>query len=179
MTTITTNNSSSVMNISELMNYVLNDSSESMQWNDPAESMFHELDEEVIQKNIYEDLTNCLEQNSTEKVCRKPILHTLTTKVKKAKIQIPSESKQEMVDSINRLMQNTKKPLEEIQLHYARALKVDLQKIKKIYSCYQRSNVQKRSKVKTIHPFDSKWLVPPESKQEMVHDVNKKPLEER
>lgn len=46
MTTITTNNSSSVMNISELMNYTLNDL---------IEPMFCELDKEN-QENTYEDI---------------------------------------------------------------------------------------------------------------------------
>jgi hypothetical protein len=183
MTTITTNNSSSVMNINDLVNYILNDFAEPEQLNNPTKSIFHELNKEDTQKSTHEDHTYYI-QNSIEKVCTEPSLHTLTTKIKKAKIQIPSESKQEMVDGINRLRQKTQRPLEEIQLHYARALKVDVQEIKKIYSCYQPPNIQKKSKVKTIHPFNSKCLILPESKQEMIGSINqlgqktKKPLEE-
>jgi len=162
MTTITTNNSSSVMNINDLVNYILNDFAESEQLNNQTKSIFHELNKEDTQKITHEDHTYYI-QNSIEKVCTEPSLHTLTTKIKKAKIQIPSESKQEMVDGINRLRQKTQKPLEEIQTIHVPKLVVTLQDVKKFY---------KTSETKTIN-FPYEWMVPPESKKEMVDGINR------
>src|SRR5579862_885298 len=111
MTTITTNNSSLVMNIDDLVNYVLNDLPE-----------LYEIDTKFTQKNTHKDHTYHLNQvqNLAEKACPKPSLHTLT--VRRTKIQPyckKSELKQRMKDDINRLRQKTKNSLERIQITYA------------------------------------------------------------
>lgn len=93
-----------------------------------------------------QELVSCIKRTSTntssshfqaptKKSCTQPSSSGVgQTKINYSKIQISPEVKQEMVDGIKRLVQKTNKPLEEIQTHYARALRVDLQDIKQIYS---------------------------------------------
>lgn len=161
--TITTNNSSSVMNIDDLVNYVLNDLPE------------------FTQKNIHEDHTYYNHVQSPTKGTAST-LHTLTTKIKKTKkepfCKKTFELHQSMKNEINRLRQKTKESLEKIQTTYSNKLNVDIQNVEKIYSAVPLFSpiTQKTSEIKIIQPlstFPSEWLVPPESKKEMVDGINR------
>ncbi len=176
MTTITTNNSSSVMNISELMN-LLGDLAEPL--ND-SESMFYEVDAKCTQENIHEDYTHHNHvQSPTERTTSS--LHTLAAKVKKIKKQPShkksSELKQKMKDDINQLRQKTKKSLAKIQTSYAR-LNVDLQNVEKIYSSVPLfyPSIQEAPELKTAYSLNNSphaWKIPPESKKEMADGIDR------
>ncbi|MGL5627112.1 MAG: hypothetical protein ACRDDW_06350 [Candidatus Rhabdochlamydia sp.] len=71
-----------------------------------------------------------------------------------------------------------KKPLEERQTTYVPKLVVTAQNVEKFYSAIPRfrSSIQKDPEIKKIYSlnnFPSEWIVPPESKKEMVDGINR------
>ncbi|MGL5263892.1 MAG: hypothetical protein ACRDAI_04870 [Candidatus Rhabdochlamydia sp.] len=101
--------------------------------------------------------SNCLSsshfQSPSKKVSPQPSSSGTSNTMTCSTIRIPPQSKQEMTEGICRLVQKTNKPLEEIQIHYARALKADLQDIKNIYSAVSnKEQSANESSIIETHP---------------------------